>query len=214
MEDSSSTAGGEGSAAASAADELEAVLLADLAGVEYFSDSDDDDAPADALAALPPLEAFRVEDVLAAAEAEVQHEPEAPALAALEAALTDAGDRACDAFVRDFSELTELTAAFALPAPLAAPAPAPAEDAAAEDAADVGDAEGGAAEEPWWIEERRQAWAAEARRDAERQAAAAAAEAERAASEEAQRAAEAAAAALEARLVACLLYTSPSPRDS
>lgn len=169
-------------------DDLDALLARDLADVELFSDDEDDDG-----AELAPVDtAFNLADILAAAEAEARPE-ESAAIAALEAALADAGGRACEEFAREFSELTEMAAGLELPA--ARDAPAEQQPADSDEGADDG-------EEPWWVQERRAAWAIEAEREAERHAAAAAAEAERAVAEQAERDAEAAAAALEARLQA------------
>ena len=77
----------------SSGDELDAVLLRDLADVELFSDDEDD------VAALAPIDySFNLDEVVAAAEAEAP--PELAAITELGASLADASGRRCSRTAR------------------------------------------------------------------------------------------------------------------
>ena len=163
--------------------DLEAQLLADLEAVSLSDDDyDGDPPPLPAVVALAPIEQL----IADAEESACDDAPVDGPLARLSAML-EAGDRARGRYMAEVTELQELVAD--LPAQASAPA-ADAAAPAAEAFLTSVDPEEDSVEEPWWVAERKEAWNAEAERDAQREQAAQTAAAER---EQAGRAAQAAA---------------------
>jgi len=165
-------------------DDLEAQLAADLEAVSLSDDDyEGEPPPLPAVVALAPIEQL----IADAEESACEDAPVDGPLARLNAML-EAGDRARGRYMAEVSELQELVA------DLPTQAQAPAADAAAPAAepafmTSTEDAEEDSVEEPWWVAERKQAWHAEAERDAQREQASQAAAAEREATAQAAQAA-------------------------